>query len=535
MKNLDTKKKISVLLVALIVLGAAAYLFLGGGNAIVPANTGKVEVNLSPNQNNISRATQTDEVVIESEAISAIYEADRVQRLEEAKTNRSSFIQELNLNNNQKLSEDLENQKNKVKSQQDINSVLSINNDLEAKRKLAELEQRQRELATLEAERRELEGLRNLHNPDPLASRKNGKINSSTSSGVNGGVNQYGGANGGVNQYGGANALIDTGNQPPLPHTIYDQYGNIFDPQLFMANEVLDAQKALKDMDSKNPITIRKDDGQSHVAVSGYQYVVDEATGTLVPTAADAAGNIPTESFAQASARHMENTINKNNQRRIEHGVIDGNPNITNTQSASNYDNAMVNPAGTAMEPNYETIPPGEILYAILNIGINTDEISPVTATIIQEGVLRGARLIGTPELRGEKAYIVFNQAVIGKNTYPIEAIAIDLETLRGGLADNVNTHTFARYSRLMAAAFISGYADTLSDTSTRKYSDGSTETIVERLPDTKDQVAYAVGQAGKKLVPLFEKDFDREPTVTVDGGSKEIGIMILSPFEINL
>lgn len=203
----------------------------------------------------------------------------------------------------------------------------------------------------------------------------------------------------------------------------------------------------------------------------------------------------------------------------------------SNSASTGSYA-SMVDPINLRSTNTAEHITAGTIFYSILEIGVNTDEISPVRATIIQEGPLKGAVLLGSPERRGEKAMITFNSMSIDGRDVSISAIALDLDTMRSALADDVDTHTFERYGKLITAAMIQGYSEALVNTSTTTNSDGSTNSVSERLPDTKDQLAYAIGKAGEELVPIFEGQFDTPPTVYVDS-SKEIGIMVMSGFDL--
>lgn len=174
----------------------------------------------------------------------------------------------------------------------------------------------------------------------------------------------------------------------------------------------------------------------------------------------------------------------------------------------------------------------GEIFYSVLEIGIDTDEISPVRATVIQSGILKGAVLIGRPSRVGEKAVIEFNKLALNGKDYSINVIAVDPETMRTGIADGVDRHTFERYFKLATAAVISGYSEALTGTTTRTYSDGSKEEGRNALPNASDQLAYAAGKVGEAMLPTFTKDFSRPPTITVNG-NKELGIMFMEGLQL--
>ena len=103
---------------------------------------------------------------------------------------------------------------------------------------------------------------------------------------------------------------------------------------------------------------------------------------------------------------------------------------------------------------------------------------------------------------------------------------------MRTAIADDVDNHTFERYFKLATAAALTGYAEALTATSTTKYSDGTQEQVQDRLPKTEDQIAVAVGRVGEQLVPIYEQEFGRAPTVTVFP-NRDLGIMLMSGIQV--
>lgn len=201
------------------------------------------------------------------------------------------------------------------------------------------------------------------------------------------------------------------------------------------------------------------------------------------------------------------------------------------SQTVSAYEQ-LNNPSALYKSSSSTFINAGTILYATLNIGVNTDEISPITATVIEPGPLQYKQFVGTPQLSGEKALITFSTVGLDGQDLSVNAVAVDLSNWRTGVADSVDTHAFARYGKLLLAAFLDGYADSLTSSTTTTSTTGSTTTVTDSLPSAKDQVLYAVGTAGATLVPIYEKAFDQDPTVTVNA-NREIGIMFLTGVSI--
>jgi len=174
-------------------------------------------------------------------------------------------------------------------------------------------------------------------------------------------------------------------------------------------------------------------------------------------------------------------------------------------------------------------VPPGTIRFGNLQIGVNSDAISPVKAVILQEGPLKGAELLGAPAKISEEAVgISFTTMTVGKQSYTIDAVALDPQTYKTHLADDVDHHTFERYFKLATAAAMEGYAEALTNQRTIRRSDGSVETVNDGLPDGRDQALYATGKIGEKLVPKYESAFDRESTVTVNS-YRDIAVMFMS------
>jgi hypothetical protein len=175
----------------------------------------------------------------------------------------------------------------------------------------------------------------------------------------------------------------------------------------------------------------------------------------------------------------------------------------------------------------------GETFYAMLQIGVNTDEISPIRAVVVENGKLQNAVLVGTPARVGEKAVLKFERMSVNGKSTSINAVALDPDTLRTGVADGVDRHTIERYSKLFAASFIEGFAEGLTGGQTTTNTDGSSSTITDALPNASDQALVGLGKVGERFAPIFEKEFERPPTVTVEP-NKTIILMFMEDVDLN-
>ena len=178
-------------------------------------------------------------------------------------------------------------------------------------------------------------------------------------------------------------------------------------------------------------------------------------------------------------------------------------------------------------------IPVGQTFYSVLQIGVNTDELSPIRAVSVEKGRLEGAVLTGEPKRTGEKALLTFTSMSLKGRSYNVNAIALDPDTYRSGIADDVDNHTFERYSKLFISSFVQGYGDALSGTQTTTNTDGSSSQVKDPLPDSASQIKVGIGEVGRKMSPIFQKEFDRPPTVTVEP-NKNIIIMFMQEVDLD-
>ena len=178
-------------------------------------------------------------------------------------------------------------------------------------------------------------------------------------------------------------------------------------------------------------------------------------------------------------------------------------------------------------------IPVGQTFYSVLQIGVNTDEISPIRAVSVEKGRLEGAVLTGEPKRTGEKAMLTFTSMSLRGRSYNVNAIALDPDTYRSAIADGVDNHTFERYTKLFISSFVQGYGDALSGTQTTTNTDGSSSQTKDPLPDSSSQIKVGIGEIGRKMSPIYQKEFDRPPTVTVEP-NKNIIIMFMQEVDLD-
>lgn len=198
----------------------------------------------------------------------------------------------------------------------------------------------------------------------------------------------------------------------------------------------------------------------------------------------------------------------------------------------------VATPVAQASAPATSTPPalelkPGDLLYAIVDVGVNSDVPSAVLATVTS-GTYRNARLMGGFQRHDERLVLAFNRAVLPTGeTVQLEAYAVDPSTSEASVASSVDTHFFSRWGGLVASAFLEGLgtAKRYSGAQSTIYgsSNGeSTDQMVWNTYSVEDQAWIAAGKVGEKAGKIFEKGFDRPPTVRLESGTP-VGVLVLN------
>lgn len=174
-----------------------------------------------------------------------------------------------------------------------------------------------------------------------------------------------------------------------------------------------------------------------------------------------------------------------------------------------------------------DTIKTGDIMFAVMDTSVNTDEPGPILATVVS-GRLKGSKLIGSFNLpsNASKIVIMFNTLSIpGKDkTVQISAYAIDPNTARTALSSETNHHYLQRYGALFASSFMSGMSSAIQSANTTVSVGGTggvTNTTVSTIGrSTLDNALIALGEVGKAWSKTAQKEMNRPTTVEVYAGT---------------
>ena len=220
-------------------------------------------------------------------------------------------------------------------------------------------------------------------------------------------------------------------------------------------------------------------------------------------------------------ARQRGGSFNATNQNN------NTNANSTFSETTKNDERAQIQTLAKA----------GTIFNAILETGINSDEPSPVLAKIIS-GEFKGARLIGKMTTVGEKVIVEFKTMNIPTlpNSIAINAVAVDPTTSRTALATDVDHHYFMKYGLILAASFLSGYADALRTKNQicTTNSFGSTTCQNNGGFSAAELNKQAIGNVGRELINQTRSQIQNiKPTIRVEAGSA-IGILLMDDLKLN-
>lgn len=195
--------------------------------------------------------------------------------------------------------------------------------------------------------------------------------------------------------------------------------------------------------------------------------------------------------------------------------------------------------AGSTL-PSMEGMPvikAGDIMFAVLDTAVNSDEPGPVLATIVS-GKYKGAKLIGGLQPLGQKAQkIVLSFRTMSLNsvekTISINAVAIDPNTARTALSSDTNNHYLVRYGSLFASSFLEGLGQVIQTSGSKIFvnSNGST-TIDNTGLDTAEKVMSAFGKVGQQWGQAIAPEFNRPPTIKVYSG---VGLGILFTQDVTI
>lgn len=178
----------------------------------------------------------------------------------------------------------------------------------------------------------------------------------------------------------------------------------------------------------------------------------------------------------------------------------------------------------------------GQIIFAVLDTGVNSDyPDSPVMATVV-DGKYKGAKMLGTlvttKGVSGQMDRVSLNFTLMNVTDWPnskaVTAYGIDPDTARTVIASSVDYHYMQRFGAIMATSFVQGYASAISTSASTSTTGifGTSTTHPELSPSQK--LATGLGQIGQALGTVTQNYTNIPPTVKVDPGVS-LGILFMA------
>ena len=258
---------------------------------------------------------------------------------------------------------------------------------------------------------------------------------------------------------------------------------------------------------------------QSQIAEQRYQQKIDQRSNVMQGAAAQALSAWKT----QTTQVYIGGTPPKNAANRGGAGGGPGEGSVAAGGAAS-----------SANDGKPAVLKAGDVVFAVLDTSVNTDEPGPILATIVS-GKLKGSKLIGSFTLpnNADKMVINFNTMSVpgvAKST-GISAFAIDPNTARTALSTRANHHYLLRYGSLFAATFLEGFGNAFQSANTTITIGGpggpSQNTTIQNGVGrtTLENAVIGLATLGKSWGQVAQQQFSTPATVELCSGTG-IGVL---------
>ncbi len=183
----------------------------------------------------------------------------------------------------------------------------------------------------------------------------------------------------------------------------------------------------------------------------------------------------------------------------------------------------------------------GDILFAVMDTAVNSDEPGPILATIVS-GRFKGAKLIGSFNLpsNANSMVITFNAMSIpgAPKTISISAFGVDPNTARTALSSRTDHHYLMRYGSLFASSFLQGFGNAFQSADTTVTiggtGGGNNVTIQNGIGRSAlENAVIGLAQVGQNWGQVAQQVFNTPVTVEVYAGTG-IGVLFTQDVSIS-
>ena len=177
-------------------------------------------------------------------------------------------------------------------------------------------------------------------------------------------------------------------------------------------------------------------------------------------------------------------------------------------------------------------MPAGRGIYARTVLAASSDQGGPVVIEALS-GPIAGDRMTGSFEKRDERLVVKLNSITLQDGTQRrIDALVIAPDSMETSVASSVDEHYVSRFVLPVAAAFVSGLGQAISQSnSTVIASPLGGATAFQRL-NLGQQLGVGAGVAGAQFGAILKEAAPKGPTVNLDA-NVNVGVVFLSPLVV--
>ena len=174
-------------------------------------------------------------------------------------------------------------------------------------------------------------------------------------------------------------------------------------------------------------------------------------------------------------------------------------------------------------------MPAGRGVYARTVLAASSDQGGPVVIEALS-GPIAGDRMTGTFEKREERLVVKLNSITLQDGTQQrIDALVTAPDSMETSVASSVDQHYVSRFVLPVAAAFVSGLGQAISQSnSTVVAGPLGGATAFQRL-NLGQQLGVGGGVAGAQFGAILKEAAPKGPTVNLDA-NVNVGVVFLSP-----
>ena len=177
-------------------------------------------------------------------------------------------------------------------------------------------------------------------------------------------------------------------------------------------------------------------------------------------------------------------------------------------------------------------MPAGRGIYARTVLAASSDQGGPVVIEALS-GPIAGDRMTGSFEKRDERLVVKLNSITLQDGTQQrIDALVIAPDSMETSVASSVDEHYVSRFMLPVAAAFVSGLGQAISQSnSTVVASPLGGATAFQRL-NLGQELGVGAGVAGTQFGAILKEAAPKGPTVKLDA-NVNVGVVFLAPLVV--